>query len=173
MTELDNKDFCQFLTEQVSDTRIRSSTDNFNTDWLTAMTVEEQAVDNLTITSDVNMNQKGLFEVLSKKTTIDPIAQRYGFKSEWVDGRYSILFKTRPPMHLDSQLSTWKFGNMSQMVERQMSGKEVCVVCTKNLVRAHRVSQDGPPPSDFHFFHLPWPDVTIEQEMIVKTMIRR
>ena len=62
---------------------------------------------------------------------------------------------------------------MSQMVERQMSGKEVCVVCTKILVRGHRVSQDGPPRPDSHFFDFPWPEVTIEQEMIVKQMITR
>ena len=76
-------------------------------------------------------------------------------------------------MHCDSQLSIWKFGTMSQMVERQMTGKDVCVVCTKGLVKVHRVSQDGPPPPNSHVFYLPWPEVTIEQEMIVKKMITR
>ena len=95
------------------------------------MTVEEQIVDNLTTTSDANVSQKGFSEVLSKKTTIDMIAKRYGLTSNWVDGNYSIIFKTRPPMHWDSQSSTWKFGTMLQIVERQMIGKAVCVVCTR------------------------------------------
>ena len=173
VTEPDNTDFCMFLSEQVSFGRIRDSTENFSKDWLAAMTVEEQIVDNLTTTSDANMNQKGFSESLSKKTTIDLIAKRYGLKSNWVDGKYSILFKTRPPMHWDSQLSIWKFGTMSQMVERQMTGKEVCVVCTTGLVEVHRVSQDGPPPQNSHVFYPPCPKVTIEQEMIVKKMTTR
>ena len=159
------------MTDQVSFERIRSGTDNFNTDWLTAMTEEEQFADNLIITFDIHKNQKGFSDVLSKHETIDMIAHRYKLKSEWVDGKYCILFKLRPPMYWDSQLLIWKFGTMSQMVERQISGNEVCVVCTKSLVRVHRVSQDGPPPSDSHFFYLPWQEVIVEQEMIVKKMM--
>ena len=128
------------------------------------MTEEEQIVDNLTTTSDANISQKGFSELLSKKTTIDLIAERYGLKSNWVDGKYSIIFKTRPPMHWDSQLSIWRFGIMSQMIERQMIGKEVCVIYTKGLVKVHRVPQDGLPEPNSHFFNLPWADVTFEQE---------
>ena len=161
------------MIDQVSLERIRSGTDHFNTDWLTVMTDEEQAVDNLTATSDIHKNQKELSDVLAKHQTIDLIAHRYKLKSDWVDGKYCIFFKTRSPMHWDSQLLIWKFGPMSQMVERQISGKDVFVVCTKNLVWVHRVFQDGPPPSDSHFFYLPWQDVSIEQEMLVKKMITR
>ena len=67
ITELDNKDFCKCLTDPVSFARIRSSTENFNTDWLTAMTDEEQAVDNLITTSNMNKNQKGFSDVLAKR----------------------------------------------------------------------------------------------------------
>ena len=80
------------------------------------MIEEEQAVDNLTTTSDAIISQKGFSDVLSKKTTIDMIAKRYGLTRNWVDGRYSIIFKTRPPMHWDSQLSIWRFGIMSQIL---------------------------------------------------------
>ena len=73
-TEPDNKDFCKCFTDQASFERIRSGTDNFNTDWLTAMTDEEQAVDNLTITSDINKNQKGFSDVLARRRDIDLIA---------------------------------------------------------------------------------------------------
>ena len=66
-----------------------------------------------------------------------------------------------------------KFGAMSQMFERQISGKEVCVVCRTGLVQIHRISQDGPPLSDAHFFYVPWSEVTPEQEKIVKNMITR
>ena len=94
ITEPDNTDLCKFLSEQVSFGRIRDGTENFNKDWLTAMTVEGQIVDTLTTTSDVNMNQKGCSEIRSKKITIDLIAKRYGLKSDWVDIKYSLLFKT-------------------------------------------------------------------------------
>ena len=101
------------------------------------------------------------------------IADQYKLDRGWVDGKYCIIFKTRPPIHCDNQLLIWKFGTMSQMIERQISGKEVCVVCRKGLVQIRRISQDGPPPSDAHFFYLPWSEVTPEQEKIVKKMITR
>ena len=47
------------------------------------------------------------------------------------------------------------------------------MVCTRGLVKVHRVSQDGPPEPGSHFFYLPWPQVTFEQEKIVKKMITR
>ena len=59
------------------------------------------------------------------------------------------------------------------MINRQMTGKEVCAVCTRGLVKVHRVSQDGPPEPGSHFFYLPSPEVTLEQEKIVKKMITR
>ena len=40
---------------------MRDGTEKVNKDWLTAMFVEEQTVDNLTITSDANMSQKVFF----------------------------------------------------------------------------------------------------------------
>ena len=62
---------------------------------------------------------------------------------------------------------------MSQMIEKNPSGKEVCIVCEKGLIKIHRVSQDGPPkPNSQHFF-LPWRDVTFEQEGIIKKMFIR
>ena len=62
---------------------------------------------------------------------------------------------------------------MSQMIEKNPTGKEVCVVCETGSIRIHRVSQDGPPgPNSQHFF-LPWRDVTPEQEGIIKKMFIR
>ena len=62
---------------------------------------------------------------------------------------------------------------MSQMIENNPSGKEVCIVCEKGLIKIHRVSQDGPPkPNSQHVF-LPWRDVTFEQEGIIKKMFIR
>ena len=92
------------------------------------------------------------------------IAGRYKLKCGWVDGKHCIVFKTRPPIHWDNELQIWKFGTMSQMMEKQATGKEVCVVCTNGSVKIHLVFQDGPPPPGSHFFYLPWPDATLEQE---------
>ena len=87
ITEPDNTDFCNFLSEQVSFGRIRDGTEKFSKDWMTAMTEEEEkTVDNLTSVSDANFGQKGCSEHLSKKTTIDMIAKRYGLISDYVDG---------------------------------------------------------------------------------------
>ena len=121
--EPDNRDPCRFLS------------DKFDKAWLTAMTQEEeQTVDNLTSVSE---GQKGFSGLLSKKTTIDMIAKRYGLTSDYVDGNYSIIFRTRPPMHWDSNVLVWKFGTMSQMIEKHVTGKEVCVVCTRGSVKIH------------------------------------
>ena len=105
---------------------------------------------------------EGFSEFLSKQTTIDMIAKRFDLSTDYVDGNYSLIFKTRPPMHWDSKVLLWKFGTMSQMIEKHATGQEVCVVCTRGLVRIHRVSQDGPPEPDSQFFYLPWKDVTFE-----------
>ena len=61
VTEPNNTDFCIFANEQVCFGRIRDGTEKFSKDWLIAMTVEEQTVDNLTTTSDANMSQKVFF----------------------------------------------------------------------------------------------------------------
>ena len=65
ITEPDTNDLCRYFTDQVSFERIRSGTDNFNTDWLAAMTEEEQVVDNLTTTSDIHKKQEGVSDILS------------------------------------------------------------------------------------------------------------
>ena len=44
------------------------------------------------------------------------IAKRYELSADYVDGNYSIIFKTRPPMHWDSKVLVWKFDIMSQMI---------------------------------------------------------
>ena len=66
---------------------------------------------------------EGFFEVLSKKTTIDMIAKRYKLSSDWVDGNYCIIFKTRSPMHCHSKALIWNLGTMSQMIEKHRTGK--------------------------------------------------
>ena len=135
------------------------------------MHVEEKTVNDVTAASDASFSQKVCSEVISNHSTIDMVAKRYGIKSDWVNGYYSIIFKTRPPMHWDADYKVWRFGIMSQLIENETTGREVCVVCTKGLVKIHRVSQDGPPDPGSHFLYLPWREVTFEQEGIVKKMI--
>ena len=91
------------------------------------------------------------------------IADRYKVECGWIDGNYCIIFKTRPPIYWDGKRLVWKCGTMSHLVEKQISGKEVCVVCRPGSVWVQRVSQDGPPPPDAHFFYLPWKEVILEQ----------
>ena len=101
------------MTDQITFERIRQGTDNFNSDWLAAMTQEERVVADLTIVSDINKNHTECSDVLSKQQTIDMIADRYKLERGWVDGKYCIIFKTRPLIHWDNQLLIWKFGTMS------------------------------------------------------------
>ena len=91
----------------------------------------------LTSVSDAHCKEQYFSDVLSKKTTIDLIAKRYGLKVEYVDGSYCVVFRTRPPMHWDNRLRIWKFGTMSQMIEKAQIEKHVCVVCEKGSIKIY------------------------------------
>ena len=58
VTEPTTKDLCSYLSDQLLLERIRKGTDNFDEDWLTAMTQEERVVANITAASHANKNKK-------------------------------------------------------------------------------------------------------------------
>ena len=91
------------------------------------MLQEERVVGNITAASDANKNKMDFSDILARQQTIEMFASRFKLKGGWVDGKHCVVSKRRLPIHWDSELQIWKYGTMSQMMEKQATGKEVCV----------------------------------------------
>ena len=116
------------------------------------MAEKERVVVNIITASDINKVKEEFSDILARPQIVEMIASRYKLDCGWVDGKHCIILKTRPPTNWDSELQIWKYGARSQMMEKQATGKEVCVVCRNGSVKIHRVSQDGPPLQE----HIPF-----------------
>ena len=65
-TEPTTSDLCKFPSDQLLFERIRTGTDDFDQDWLNAMTQEARAVINIINASDINKGKKEFSDILAK-----------------------------------------------------------------------------------------------------------